>query len=78
MYLANALRSLRRKMDFGFGDFLVPNVGGLRQYFQSDPFGYVILSYIGHCYGLLHVFRLTHSNLSHLSFMYVGQEIESV
>ncbi|KAJ8733135.1 hypothetical protein PYW08_001433 [Mythimna loreyi] len=40
MYLIKyALRSLRSKMDFGFGDSLIPNVGGLRQYFQMDPFG---------------------------------------
>ncbi|XP_075971871.1 katanin p60 ATPase-containing subunit A-like 1 isoform X2 [Anticarsia gemmatalis] len=36
MYLANAFRLLRRKMDFGFGDSLYPNVGGIRQFFEHD------------------------------------------
>ncbi|XP_013142015.1 PREDICTED: katanin p60 ATPase-containing subunit A1-like isoform X1 [Papilio polytes] len=29
-------RVLRRNMDFGFGDFLYPNVAGLRQFFERD------------------------------------------
>ncbi|XP_060801821.1 katanin p60 ATPase-containing subunit A1 isoform X2 [Amyelois transitella] len=38
MFLRYARKEALRRMDFGFGDFLYPNVGGLRQYFQ-DPFG---------------------------------------
>ncbi|CAH0605722.1 unnamed protein product [Chrysodeixis includens] len=51
MYLTNAIRTLRRKMDFGFGDFLVPNVGGLRQFFEHDP-------YFGPSSGFHHMARM--------------------
>ncbi|XP_026737117.1 katanin p60 ATPase-containing subunit A1-like isoform X2 [Trichoplusia ni] len=51
MYLTNAIRTLRRKMDFGFGDFLIPNVGGLRQYFDHDP-------YFGPSSGFHHMARM--------------------
>ena len=54
-------------MDFGFGDFLVPNVGGLRQYFQTDPFWYVMLSFTGHYYGSFHVPGLAHPRLNHVA-----------
>lgn len=41
MYL-NAVRVLRKKMDFGFGDTLIPNIRGIGQFFNHDPiFGYV-------------------------------------
>lgn len=37
-----ALRFIKRTMNFGFGESLFPNVGGLRQFFEHDPFfGYV-------------------------------------
>lgn len=40
------LLRLIRRMDFSFGDTLVPNVGGLRQYFRHDPyFGYVVMHF---------------------------------
>lgn len=43
MFLSG-LRLGKRIMDFGFGETFIPNVGGLRHFFQHDPFlGYVIL-----------------------------------
>ncbi|XP_026321922.1 katanin p60 ATPase-containing subunit A1-like isoform X2 [Hyposmocoma kahamanoa] len=36
MFLVNVGRVLRRKMDFGFGDLLYPNITGLRQFFGND------------------------------------------
>ncbi|XP_073943289.1 katanin p60 ATPase-containing subunit A1-like isoform X3 [Choristoneura fumiferana] len=35
MFLANVRRVLMPTMDFGFGDFLYPNVRGLRQFFEQ-------------------------------------------
>lgn len=43
MFLVNVGRVLRRKMDFGFGDLLYPNIAGLRQFFENDSIiGYVM------------------------------------
>ncbi|XP_053603489.1 katanin p60 ATPase-containing subunit A1-like isoform X2 [Plodia interpunctella] len=39
MFLKHVCIGVLRRMDFGFGDFLYPNVGGLNQYFRHDPFG---------------------------------------
>ena len=38
----SGLKFAKRTMDFAFGDSIIPNVRGLRQFFQHDPFfGYV-------------------------------------
>ncbi|XP_046963122.1 katanin p60 ATPase-containing subunit A1-like isoform X2 [Vanessa cardui] len=38
MNILKGLKFFKRTMNFGFGDALIPNVSGLRQFFEHDPF----------------------------------------
>ncbi|XP_050343350.1 katanin p60 ATPase-containing subunit A1-like isoform X2 [Nymphalis io] len=38
MYISKGLKFFKRTMNFGFGDSLIPNVSGLRHFFEHDPF----------------------------------------